>query len=210
MSISTSRVQCPPFRPSGPIATRSELDAAMDVRHKSEQLLDAITRALYAKILCDHADSDAMVKLLLDETLLSPAHLFRLTHTLVERNDAGLEPARIALCSHPLISDDALLYALWMAPTQSLRAVATATSRLIPNAMDWERRAFRRRGGRHFRPLGGAAQRNVAELVARWEARTAGEPAIRSFICSASFLFSDQRVMFAAARGITAAPGRFR
>ena len=211
MPTPTPRVQHPPFQPAWAIDTAAELRTAMEAPHKSEQLLDAIVRALYVRwLLNDHSASDAMVLLLLTEPALTDDHLGRLTHTLVNRNDAGLEPARIALCNHPLIGDDDLQYALWMAPAESLRAVAIATGRLIPNAMDWERRAFRRRGGKHFRPLAGASGRKIAELVARWETRTANEPALRSFICSASFLFSDQRVMFAAARGVTAAPRRCR
>ena len=207
MSTSAPRVQLPLPQPTLLLAPSA---APGPIRLNSGQLLGAVSRALSEKVRGDYAVSDAMVRLLLDEPLLTPEHLFRLTHTLVGRIDAGLEPARIALCAHPLIGDTAFLYALAAAPTSSLRAVAAATSRLIPNALDWESRAYFRREGHRFQPLGGLPQRRIAALVARWEARTAGDAPLRSFICSASFLFTDQRAMFAAGRSITVAPGRYR
>jgi len=202
------RVQHPPFITVCPINTREGLDAAMATPEKTAALLNAIVRALGVGRVCTHADGDAMAGLLLGEPLLNWEHLYLLTATLVHRGDNGLEPARVAICSHPDTDADTLVYALWQAPTATLAAVSRATSRLIPNAIDWERRRYGRTGGRHFQPLTSASQNRVTATASRWEKLTAKDHALRSFITGGSFLFTDQRTMFAAARGVTATPGR--
>jgi len=174
---------------------------------KSVALLDATVQAIGIGKLCDHACGDAMVRLLLDEPLLNARHLYLLTVTLANRDDDGLELARIALCSHRRADDDTLMYALWMAPTSSLLAVACATSRLIPNAIDWNRRRYSRRGGHRFQIRTSAVEHQVAVIAARWNFLTADDDALRSFISAGSFLFTNQRTLFAAGRGIIAAPG---
>jgi len=208
MPTQTRWVQLPPFITGGPIDTREALDAAMASPEKSAWLLSAIVRALGVGRVCTHAHGDAMVALLLDEPLLNAEHLYLLTATLVHRNDNGLEDARTAICSHPNTDTDTLVYALWQAPTATLAAVARATSRLIPNAIEWERRRCTHNGARNLTALTSARQRQVTATAARWEKATAKDPALRAFITSGSFLFTDQRLMFAAGRGITATPGR--
>ena len=211
MSTQTRRVQPPPFIFAGAIDTRAALDAAMACPEKSVALLDATVQAIGIGKLCDHACGDAMVRLLLDEPLLNAVHLYLLTVTLANRDDDGLELARIALCSHRRADDDTLMYALWMAPTSSLLAVACATSRFIPNAIDWNRRRYGRRAdhpGNQIRTS--AVEHQVAVIAARWNFLTADDDALRSFISAGSFLFTDQRTLFAAGRGIIAAPGSHR
>ena len=205
------RVQLPPFITICPIYTRRRLDAAMSCPNKSTRALDAIVRALGVGRVCTHAEGDAMVALLLTEPLLSTEHLYLLTATLVRRGDSddGLEPARTAICSHPAMDTDTLVYALWQAPTPTLAAVARATSRLIPNAIDWDRRRYARGVGHGVRPsLTSARQNQVTATASRWEKLSAKDHALRSFIAGGSFLFTNQRVMFAAARTITATPDR--
>jgi len=150
------RVQHPPFITVCPINTREGLDAAMATPEKTAALLNAIVRALGVGRVCTHADGDAMAGLLLGEPLLNWEHLYLLTATLVHRGDNGLEPARVAICSHPDTDADTLVYALWQAPTATLAAVSRATSRLIPNAIDWERRRY---GTYRRPPLPAADQR---------------------------------------------------
>ena len=201
------RVQLPSSVTPHNICTREDLGAAMACPDKSPELLSEIIRSLVRRS-CTRSEADAWVGVLLREPALDGEHLYLLILTLANRVDAGLEPARIAMCSHPLMADSALTYALWKAPTPTLVAVADATSRLVPNAVDWGRRKHERQNGRAFLPLTGKRRRRILTTVARWEELAGGDRALRAFVSTGSFLFTDQVTMFAAGRAITAAPLR--
>jgi len=181
----------------------------MAAPNKSFELLSDIIRVLGLGRLSTRVEGDAMVALLLADPTLDAEHLYQLVVTgLLNRRDDGLEPARIALCSHPAMADSALTYVLWKAPTPTLVAVARATSRLVPNAIDWGRRKHERQNGRAFLPLTGKRRRRIFTTVARWEELADGDRTLRAFVSTGSFLFTDQVTMFAAGRAITAAPAR--
>jgi len=187
------------------IHDREALDAVLSRPVKSEGLLHALIQVIGTAPWVPPLDTYPLMNVLLSDPAVSAGNLelmasWSLRYATGETPDA----LRLAVCVHPAAEMATLVAALWGPPErvpQAVgRAVAAATSSLVPAAVCWVCRYSRRAA------CTPSSLTKVEALVARWEAQCAGDRALVAFVASRGFDYTDEVDMFAVGRALSAAP----
>jgi len=148
---------------------------------------------------------------LVNEPVLTAQHLEAMTWGMLGRTCAG--PVIVtAIAGHPSAASETTIKLLWAAPRSAVLDVALATGSLLP-AVIWWVRGQRDRGelqghGSAWRIANPSELQGQAinEVARRWAAQVGNDAALASFVATASFFFTAEEPMFAAARAVLAAP----
>jgi len=187
------------------LATRGQpaLQAAMAHRRKGPALIGAILDAVFHTDGVHFEQGQGALMGLLAEPALSPG---KLRDLIWGAGAQGGWDTVAAACGHALADEELVVTALWNAPEHVAAAVARTGLSLLPGATKWVSR--QPRAGGQPRSVSTELRNQIAATAQRWAARSEGDPALRSFVATASFGFSDENAMFAAGAAIIAEPGR--
>jgi len=163
------------------------------------QLLDGIAWHLYPH----SANAAAIIKSLLAAPSLNQDHLQAMVFIIAKWVRVG-PSTMAAICSHELVAAPAVMSPavamLRGASREVSRDVARMCGSLLPAAVWWAL-------GHPCAPRVELVDQ-VTEIMSRWAARGAGNPALVSFLANCSFDFTSEPDLFAAGAAICALPAR--